>query len=391
MIILSKKPTVFISSTCYDLSNIRSQLKDMLEKEIGLEALLSEYPSFPINPTIGTVDNCLRNVKERADIFVLIIGKRYGNTTDNGRSITNLEYLSAKELNIPIYVFVHKDVMDNLYFWKKDKDKDFSSIVENVKVFDFVEEVRDIDKKWIQEYESENEILNYLKLQLMYLFNDSIRKRQEIIESNISQKVLENSSSIALNIILEKPRGWEYKFFFQILKEKIDLNEDAKRDFEYKVYIEKNTELDSIEDVIEWVIYKVDKFSDYITSLEYLMNEGIEKALNKPGEPADLEFLIYIADRLTLIYLEIIKWKIDLDSSRIPEETHNLVKELYRVSDSPIEDIESYIVKSIEILKNLPSEIPEGETININLSLVLKEFEVETINREIERLETHIK
>lgn len=391
MIILSKKPTVFISSTCYDLSNIRSQLKDMLEKEIGLEALLSEYPSFPINPTIGTVDNCLRNVKERADIFVLIIGKRYGNTTDNGRSITNLEYLSAKELNIPIYVFVHKDVMDNLYFWKKDKEKDFSSIVENVKVFDFVEEVRDIDKKWVQEYESENEILNYLKLQLMYLFNDSIRKRQEIIESNISQKVLENSSSIALNIILEKPRGWEYKFFFQILKEKIDLNEDAKRDFEYKVYIEKNTELDSIEDVIEWVIYKVDKFSDYITSLEYLMNEGIEKALNKPGEPADLEFLIYIADRLALIYLEIIKWKIDLDSSRIPEETHNLVKELYRVSDSPIEDIESYIVKSIEILKNLPSEIPEGETININLSLILKEFEVETINREIERLETHIK
>ena len=46
MIILSKKPTVFISSTCYDLSNIRSKLKDMLEKEIGLEALLSEYPLF---------------------------------------------------------------------------------------------------------------------------------------------------------------------------------------------------------------------------------------------------------------------------------------------------------------------------------------------------------
>lgn len=387
---MSKKPTVFISSTCYDLSNIRSQLKDMLEKEIGLEALLSEYPSFPINPTIGTVDNCLRNVKERADIFVLIIGKRYGNTTDNGRSITNLEYLSAKELNIPIYIFVHKDVMDNLYFWKKGKDKDFSSLVENVKVFDFVEEVRDIDKKWVQEYGAESEILSYLKLQLMYLFNDSIRKRQEIIESNISQKVLENSSSIALNIILEKPRGWEYKFFFQILKEKIDLNEDAKRDFEYKVYIEKNTELDSIEDVIEWVIYKVDKFSDYITSLEYLMNEGIEKALNKPGEPADLEFLIYIADRLALIYLEIIKWKIDLDSSRIPEETHNLVKELYHVSDSPIEDIESYIVKSLEILNNLPSEIPDGETINIKLSLILKEFKVETINREIERLKKYI-
>src|SRR5699024_6826840 len=272
-----------------------------LEEDIGLEVLLSEYSSFPINPSVGTVDNCLQNVKERADIFVLIIGKRYGNTTDKGRSITNLEYLSAKEINIPIYIFVDKDVIDNLYFWKKDKDEDFSSIVENVKIFDFVEEVRDIDKKWVQEYESKNQILGYLKLQLMYLFNDSLRKRQEIIESNISEKVMENSSSIALNLILEKPLGWEYKFFFQILKEKIDLNEDAKRDFEYKVYIEKSNQLDSIEEVIEWVTYKFDKFSDYITSLKYLMNEGIKKALNEPGEVADLEFLIYIADRLSLI------------------------------------------------------------------------------------------
>ncbi|WP_177221964.1 DUF4062 domain-containing protein [Staphylococcus equorum] len=388
---MSKKPTVFISSTCYDLSDIRSQIRDTLEEDIGLEVLLSEYSSFPINPSVGTVDNCLQNVKERADIFVLIIGKRYGNTTDKGRSITNLEYLSAKEINIPIYIFVDKDVIDNLYFWKKDKDEDFSSIVENVKIFDFVEEVRDIDKKWVQEYESKNQILGYLKLQLMYLFNDSLRKRQEIIESNISEKVMENSSSIALNLILEKPLGWEYKFFFQILKEKIDLNEDAKRDFEYKVYIEKSNQLDSIEEVIEWVTYKFDKFSDYITSLKYLMNEGIKKALNEPGEVADLEFLIYIADRLSLIYLEIIKWKIDLDNSRIPKETHNLVKELYRMSDSPIEDIEIYITKSIETLKNLPSEIPDGESININLSLTLKEFDIEPFEQEIEIVKEYIK
>src|SRR5699024_7773390 len=179
--------------------------------------------------------------------------------------------------------------------------------------------------------------------------------------------------------------------FFQILKEKIDLNEDAKRDFEYKVYIEKSNQLDSIEEVIEWVTYKFDKFSDYITSLKYLMNEGIKKALNEPGEVADLEFLIYIADKLSLIYLEIIKWKIDLDNSRIPKETHNLVKELYRMSDSPIEDIEIYITKSIETLKNLPSEIPDGESININLSLTLKEFDIEPFEQEIEIVKEYIK
>ena len=58
----ARKPTVFISSTCYDL---------------GLEVLLSEYSSFPIDPSLGIVDNCLRVVQERADIFILIKGKTH--------------------------------------------------------------------------------------------------------------------------------------------------------------------------------------------------------------------------------------------------------------------------------------------------------------------------
>ncbi len=105
-----RKPTVFISSTCYDLKQIRDDLKNIIEKDLGLEALLSEYKSFPLDPSLGTVENCLRAVQERADILVLIVGTRYGAITDSGKSVTNLEYLRAKEKGIPIYAFVDRKI-----------------------------------------------------------------------------------------------------------------------------------------------------------------------------------------------------------------------------------------------------------------------------------------
>jgi hypothetical protein len=70
-------------------------------------------------------------VREKADIFILIVGKRYGHQTGNGKSITNLEYLEAKKKGIPVYVFVNSDVMSILPLWKNNPYADFSTHVEN--------------------------------------------------------------------------------------------------------------------------------------------------------------------------------------------------------------------------------------------------------------------
>lgn len=102
----SNKPTVFVSSTCYDLKQIRKDLEQFLNNELGFEALLSDSDSFPVDPQLNTIANCTKNVDDLADIFILIIGRRYGMITDSGKSITNLEYLHAKQKNIPIYVFL---------------------------------------------------------------------------------------------------------------------------------------------------------------------------------------------------------------------------------------------------------------------------------------------
>lgn len=76
-------PSVMVSSTLYDLKQIRTDLSQFISDDIGYIPLMSELPSFPINPDLNTIDNCCKRVENNVDIFVLIIGGRYG-SIDHG-------------------------------------------------------------------------------------------------------------------------------------------------------------------------------------------------------------------------------------------------------------------------------------------------------------------
>lgn len=71
------KATIFVSSTCYDLAALREDLRGFL-LQLGHVPLLSEYPSFPVQPDQTAVDNCKKNVETHTDILVLIVGGRRG-------------------------------------------------------------------------------------------------------------------------------------------------------------------------------------------------------------------------------------------------------------------------------------------------------------------------
>jgi hypothetical protein len=67
-----------VSSTFYDLRQIRSDIYDFVTGDLGYECLMSEMPSFPVDPDLDTVANCRIRVEDNADMLVLIVGGRYG-------------------------------------------------------------------------------------------------------------------------------------------------------------------------------------------------------------------------------------------------------------------------------------------------------------------------
>ena len=155
---------IFVSSTCYDLSQIRNDIKQCII-DLGHTPILSEMKDFPIDPQLSNTENCINAVKNVADIFVLIIGNKYGSVLESGQSITNTEFLTAVNKGIPIYTFALKQMTVLLPMWERNPDADFSYIVDNNKVFEFLADIRKKRGLWNFEFEKAQDITNILKVQ----------------------------------------------------------------------------------------------------------------------------------------------------------------------------------------------------------------------------------
>ncbi len=115
----------FISSTCYDLIDLRAELEAEL-RGLGIGPMLSDRPSseFTVDPYRNSIDTCLANVRE-CDVFIIILSRRDGPPL--GRfgykdvSATHLEYLEAVKAKKPIYMYV-RDRLDGAFsVWRQLK------------------------------------------------------------------------------------------------------------------------------------------------------------------------------------------------------------------------------------------------------------------------------
>lgn len=146
-------PKVFISSTCYDLNVVRSQLR-LFVLGLGYEPVMSEFMDVLYDPRIHTHTSCLKEIPN-CDLVILIIGSRFGGkgvpesisqldfeklrelsksslVLDNpdNLSITQLEILGALSEEVPIFPFVDSRVMHDHELYEKNKT---SAIIDQIK------------------------------------------------------------------------------------------------------------------------------------------------------------------------------------------------------------------------------------------------------------------
>ena len=117
---LITQPKIFISSTVFDLTNERTAAYNAVNK-VGGFPLMSERTMEA--QSTDSLTACLSKVME-SDIYVLILGGRYGWQPEGKESITELEYLTARTQEIPILVF-------NTTYPKEQLQKEFEGRVES--------------------------------------------------------------------------------------------------------------------------------------------------------------------------------------------------------------------------------------------------------------------
>lgn len=229
------KPRIFVSSTCFDLGVIRSELRPFIVN-MGYEPIMSDYSDILYDPRSHTHESCIREVPS-CDVLLLVLGQRFGGTattsalenfdfealaktsTSSGLlsdhanlSITQLEVLKAVEHEIPIYAFVDEKVYHDHLVYEKNKHN--SLIIEQIK---FPSIQKDESAKYIFEF------INYLTHRIQ---NNSITPfgRLDDIKSHLIT---------------------QWSFLFQRL-----LSENRTRSIESKRYQDFSERLDDLKAVV---------------------------------------------------------------------------------------------------------------------------------------------
>lgn len=384
---LAHRPAVFVSSTCYDLKQIRQNIRDFIEDDLGYEAVLSEYDTFPIDPDMDTVNNCLRVVEERANIMVLIVGGRYGYITNHGeKSITNLEYLRAKMKGIPIFVFIDQSILNILPIWKKNNTADFSEIVDSPKIFEFVDTLRNKDSNWVHEFNNGKDIIDCLRKQISYLVNDCLCLRQHFHKERVSPKVLQYSGRV-FELAVEKPDAWEYLLFAAALKDNLDKLDDLRYDMKYGITFKNAILYDKPKEIIDFIQMKCGELSNRINLLNGIINNAFQEAIGEPGIPGNAEYIIYVAEKLVDVYKSVHEWSLEFRSIIVPEEFQNLLLCASKFSQSVIEDIENFISDYDKRINEAVLGVDEeSEKKTLSFSLTLRGFDVTKLESEIKNI-----
>ncbi len=202
------RPRIFVSSTYYDLKHVRSSLEKFISS-LGYEPVLSEKGEVPSVPGLRPDESCCREVQE-CDIYVLIIGRRYGSepvseatsgpsserrSSDEKReSVTKREYKRAIKNYIPGYVLIERDVHAEFETYRSSSCKhEFECThVDSISVFEFIEEIFADGMYWIRSFDQFGDIEAFLQKQWAGLFKHLLREQAKQRETEAVNQVRHN-------------------------------------------------------------------------------------------------------------------------------------------------------------------------------------------------------
>ena len=180
-------PSIFISSTIEDLQHLRDAVRDAIV-ELSYNPVMSEYGEVGYLPTATAQDSCYHTVQQ-CQLAVILIGKRYGNVSENGYSVTHNEFKTARECRIPIVTLVDTEVMAFKKFYDSNRaEPDLTAPgMDNPKMTcEFIDEIsRSQFNNGILTYTHVSEARMHFKRQLAHLFGEFLLGQFDPIKADI--------------------------------------------------------------------------------------------------------------------------------------------------------------------------------------------------------------
>jgi hypothetical protein len=117
---------------------------------------------------------------------------------------------------------------------------------------------------------------------------------------------------------------------------------------------------------------KFGEIKSYINSANALFKAALPKALGEPGEPGDIEEIVYVSKRLAEVYRRILEWTMEFRHTQVDDEFRRLLEIVSRISGNAIEEIEEFaanINRQLDDAVRAHEETKQPQTLEITLTL----------------------
>lgn len=378
----NRPPSVFVSSTMHDLGDLRGGLQQFIEG-LGWTPVMAERDSFSIETSATTLDNSLRNVRVNCDVFVMIIGSRYGSVDPaSGKSVTNLEFLEARARGVPTYVFVDREVLAQRRVWRDNPEADFTGVVDTPRVFEFIESFYGEGDVWTFPFSTVAEIVGELRVQFSYLVRDALSFRQL---ARGQDRIVEELAGRALELALQRGEHWEARLFGTVLEAELDRRLPLRREIELGLVPADTTFVDLLR-VPTWGQDRIHELRKLVEAAASVLKDLLPQALEK----GDAIEIAAAARRLARVWEDTAQWTLRCRSVRVDSIAQSLVEALSNANAKMLDEIWEYGHTFNSRIDNAQRELTaaSGEDADSTLTLTLTlTADVDEASEEIEQLQ----
>lgn len=287
------RPRIFISSTFYDLKQVRSDLEHFI-REMGYDPVLHERGSVPYGNKEKLEEYCYREIQQ-VEIVVSIIGGRFGSqSAHHPYSISQQELKTAYELGVQVFIFVESTVLGEYQTYLRNKDVAGVTFtyVDNPRVYQFLEEVHGLpNNNPITPFGSAQEVVGFLREQWAGMFQRFLKNQERQREVQIVRDLQANMQTLnqLVTYLTEEKQNSD-----DAIREILRANHPIFKQLQsllnvpYRVYFTTRNELS------QWLksrLYKVVPSSAWDSS-------GFEEWLNDADQPARPDKLLKISSKV---------------------------------------------------------------------------------------------
>lgn len=276
-------PRVFISSTYYDLRQVRNNIGNFIEG-LGYDIVMHERSGVAYTQTQHLENDCYQELSG-CDIVVCIIGNHFGtaSASDSELSITMKEIQTAIRNKKKVYVFISRDVYieNRTYELNKDSGNFKSAFTDNTKIHEFILQLKcEIKQHPILEFGTTDEIIDVLKSQFAGLFQNLLARETSLTEAQTVYSLQESVNQMKQMTEKFATQHDEFlkRFNSTILATNRVLNRIAKHlGLGRAVFFAEN--LDALDDFMEAMGFTCEKVDDLQDARKYVRMDDF--GLNK--------------------------------------------------------------------------------------------------------------